>query len=184
MKFQWFFQFTLQCHEKCHVRVAGFGMAGFMMRPWQPLTSSPPNIGPTLMRISIFGHEVFQKAPPLAFIIPPNFLSSRLFTILSLAAMFPHVHLFFPMLAFEVLLIPMLAVEGYWSVHLSLCTGVFFWACRCTSPRPNLVQKWSCCPQVPPQLTSSACVVVLLSLIHIWRCRRRLRCRSRWSPYH
>ena len=24
----------------------------------------------------------------------------------------------------------------------------------------------------------------LLSLIHIWRCRRRLRCRSRWSPYH
>ena len=22
-----------------------------------------------------------------------------------------------------------------------------------------------------------------LSLIHIWRCRRRLRCRSRWSPY-
>ena len=25
---------------------------------------------------------------------------------------------------------------------------------------------------------------VTLSLIHIWRCRRRLRCRSRWSPYH
>ena len=24
----------------------------------------------------------------------------------------------------------------------------------------------------------------ILSLIHIWRCRRRLRCRSRWSPYH
>ena len=23
-----------------------------------------------------------------------------------------------------------------------------------------------------------------LSLIHIWRCRRVLRCRSRWSPYH
>ena len=23
-----------------------------------------------------------------------------------------------------------------------------------------------------------------LSLIHIWRCRRLLRCRSRWSPYH
>ena len=23
-----------------------------------------------------------------------------------------------------------------------------------------------------------------LSLIHIWRCRRRLRCRSRWSPCH
>ena len=24
----------------------------------------------------------------------------------------------------------------------------------------------------------------MLSLIHICRCRRRLRCRSRWSPYH
>ena len=25
---------------------------------------------------------------------------------------------------------------------------------------------------------------VVLSLIHIWRCRRIERCRSRWSPYH
>ena len=25
---------------------------------------------------------------------------------------------------------------------------------------------------------------LLLSLIHIWRCRRIERCRSRWSPYH
>ena len=25
---------------------------------------------------------------------------------------------------------------------------------------------------------------VFLSLIHIWRCRRIERCRSRWSPYH
>ena len=24
----------------------------------------------------------------------------------------------------------------------------------------------------------------ILSLIHIWRCRRLLTCRSRWSPYH
>ena len=27
-------------------------------------------------------------------------------------------------------------------------------------------------------------MVIALSLIHICRCRRRLRCRSRWSPYH
>ena len=27
-------------------------------------------------------------------------------------------------------------------------------------------------------------MVRMLSLIHIWRCRRVLRCRSRWSPYH
>ena len=26
--------------------------------------------------------------------------------------------------------------------------------------------------------------VYLLSLIHIWRCRRSTLCRSRWSPYH
>ena len=25
---------------------------------------------------------------------------------------------------------------------------------------------------------------VILSLIHIWRCRRSTLCRSRWSPYH
>jgi len=28
------------------------------------------------------------------------------------------------------------------------------------------------------------CDDLLLSRIDIWRCRRRLRCRSRWSPYH
>ena len=27
-------------------------------------------------------------------------------------------------------------------------------------------------------------VTLCLSLIHIWRCRRIERCRSRWSPYH
>ena len=26
--------------------------------------------------------------------------------------------------------------------------------------------------------------IYYLSLIHIWRCRRLLTCRSRWSPYH
>ena len=26
--------------------------------------------------------------------------------------------------------------------------------------------------------------ILTLSLIHIWRCRRLLTCRSRWSPYH
>ena len=26
--------------------------------------------------------------------------------------------------------------------------------------------------------------IQLLSLIHIWRCRRSTLCRSRWSPYH
>ena len=28
------------------------------------------------------------------------------------------------------------------------------------------------------------CWSLILSLIHIWRCRRSTLCRSRWSPYH
>ena len=27
-------------------------------------------------------------------------------------------------------------------------------------------------------------IILCLSLIHIWRCRRSTLCRSRWSPYH
>ena len=38
------------------------------------------------------------------------------------------------------------------------------------------------------RMPSSACqygeYLLSLSLIHIWRCRRLNRCRSRWSPYH
>ena len=33
-------------------------------------------------------------------------------------------------------------------------------------------------------LSSPYDVMCHLSLIHIWRCRRIERCRSRWSPYH
>ena len=48
-------------------------------------------------------------------------------------------------------------------------------------------------PLIPPMPTTDysihphACMytrVWLLSLIHIWRCRRSTLCRSRWSPYH
>ena len=37
---------------------------------------------------------------------------------------------------------------------------------------------------VTETITSTAGTGKILSLIHICRCRRRLRCRSRWSPYH
>ena len=33
-------------------------------------------------------------------------------------------------------------------------------------------------------LQSRNITIIYLSLIHIWRCRRIERCRSRWSPYH
>ena len=41
-------------------------------------------------------------------------------------------------------------------------------------------QRW----QLLLEIALERVFVRCLSLIHIWRCRRRLRCRSRWSPYH
>ena len=38
-----------------------------------------------------------------------------------------------------------------------------------------------------PGIHASAVIdktAIILSLIHIWRCRRSYACRSRWSPYH
>ena len=51
--------------------------------------------------------------------------------------------------------------------------------CNTICVLPLLVNSTShpCCVRSPHS-------AIYLSLIHIWRCRRRLRCRSRWSPYH
>ena len=38
--------------------------------------------------------------------------------------------------------------------------------------------------QICSAYVSVITVYIYLSLIHIWRCRRIERCRSRWSPYH
>ena len=43
--------------------------------------------------------------------------------------------------------------------------------------RPSSSKIWQ-------EISQDFSQVSWLSLIHIWRCRRRLRCRSRWSPYH
>ena len=42
----------------------------------------------------------------------------------------------------------------------------------------NLATFWTCIMMV------NMSTILLLSLIHIWRCRRSTLCRSRWSPYH
>ena len=53
-----------------------------------------------------------------------------------------------------------------------------------------MLQKWSLCfqpffvPKFMFYLDGDPANMSLLSLIHIWRCRRIERCRSRWSPYH
>ena len=52
---------------------------------------------------------------------------------------------------------------------LSLCLARWFW--------PDLMNGRHV-------HTTSVCVSLRLSLIHIWRCRRDVLCRSRWSPYH
>ena len=42
-------------------------------------------------------------------------------------------------------------------------------------------------PAMPLHRHENCCqpaAAINLSLIHIWRCRRIERCRSRWSPYH
>ena len=46
--------------------------------------------------------------------------------------------------------------------------------------RPLLARS----PVQTVQLMVTLSSIFLLSLIHIWRCRRIERCRSRWSPYH
>ena len=37
---------------------------------------------------------------------------------------------------------------------------------------------------LPGRTADRDLLFIFLSLIHIWRCRRIERCRSRWSPYH
>ena len=40
------------------------------------------------------------------------------------------------------------------------------------------------CTRTDSWSRSKVLTSLTLSLIHIWRCRRLLTCRSRWSPYH
>ena len=48
-------------------------------------------------------------------------------------------------------------------------------------PRPAFQKDWSFTTSALKKNYSS---LYILSLIHIWRCRRSTLCRSRWSPYH
>ena len=60
-------------------------------------------------------------------------------------------------------------------ISLSLCVSVCLYISVCVS-------VWQCL-----YISVLVCLCVSLyplSLIHIWRCRRIERCRSRWSPYH
>ena len=61
---------------------------------------------------------------------------------------------------------------------------VCFWSCL-TLPDGMVGTKLTLCVRVCYHVCVHACMCVcLLSLIHIWRCRRAAACISRWSPYH
>ena len=74
---------------------------------------------------------------------------------------------------------------AWWNWLLLLGSVTFVMFLHCVVGIPRLVEL---CVD-PVQRNHSDCVlltclVMLLSLIHIWRCRRSTLCRSRWSPYH
>ena len=54
-------------------------------------------------------------------------------------------------------------------------------SCYPWSPGPEDAECTFCSCCLSPGITWTLHV---LSLIHIWRCRRSYACRSRWSPYH
>ena len=85
--------------------------------------------------------------------------------------------------------------------HTSASTGCHPKCRLWTTPSPNvfaiLILKWPAGrPRTKRDKIWCAYLVVncaglqtfwtplVLSLIHIWRCRRSTLCRSRWSPYH
>ena len=67
-------------------------------------------------------------------------------------------------------------------LHFIFCSPVYYWVLVYTVKCITLcltvafiIKYWCMLSNASPYL---------LSLIHIWRCRRAVGCRSRWSPYH
>ena len=72
-----------------------------------------------------------------------------------------------------------------WSVFISMGIKLLHVWYDVFTPHNQIPQAKSYSWISPPSSITLFWVAGLhLSLIHIWRCRRRLRCRSRWSPYH
>ena len=85
------------------------------------------------------------------------------------------------------------STEFFWSVERSCMQNYRFWRMkesvlliwqRFCSGQLSLPRFKALLGNLFPRDLSEARSTASLSLIHIWRCRRRLRCRSRWSPYH
>ena len=69
-----------------------------------------------------------------------------------------------------------------WRVFtFSPCSLILYHNCVCIARTKASMPKM--CFFIFPLQCDLLCFLNL-SLIHIWRCRRKLTCRSRWSPYH
>ena len=105
-------------------------------------------------------------------LITKTYVSNQLVVYLSMDAPFPQNHLFIFMLSFRPANHKHLLFDSTIRLHAHR------WTCSSTYLRIL----------IPPfRLTLPvhfALALHMLSLIHIWRCRRGAECRSRWSPYH
>ena len=73
---------------------------------------------------------------------------------------------------FQMLSFPLLVSLG---LSILLAVGLCVLNCRVAAA------SRACSPSFP---SAGPTLPMMLSLIHIWRCRRSTLCRSRWSPYH
>ena len=56
--------------------------------------------------------------------------------------------------------------------------------CTRKPTRVGLIYRTACIGYNHHRRFKLSSIILALSLIHIWRCRRSYACRSRWSPYH
>ena len=77
-------------------------------------------------------------------------------------------------------------IDAWWHANMQIVPILELLGAPVPSPlhrsRSNLAHKSS--PRVYAYMPNLDPIGLFLSLIHIWRCRRIERCRSRWSPYH
>ena len=81
--------------------------------------------------------------------------------------------------------------KNYFCIHIFLTVLFISFMCCCLTSSETLVNGINVSKIL--SIVSGVRILFLfaisffissLSLIHIWRCRRLLTCRSRWSPYH
>ena len=75
------------------------------------------------------------------------------------------------------------------TVHINMCSQCHVHCISTADKNSHFLSvkyeyNFGFCVTDPLLQNTSVCAYCVLSLIHIWRCRRSTLCRSRWSPYH